>query len=265
MKKKVTVLMAFFLCLIPNLATVNASDVSYLKVDSEGREFPDEFESYEHYRNVPDYYTEEHQQELANKIADSENYLEQRKKMRAGKTRKLDVPLHYQIKSYYCGPAVAEMIIDYKLGLGKSPNQETLADEGKSMSTAVNLKTALLGYTNVGDLARVLKKYTGANYQSQNVNEYALANALITDIDAGFPLALNPRTDRFTEYLGDKLQHFQVANGYSYEFSGSQGYDKLFYLDSFKDNRYPKAYGRHSIRISEMEKALKDNYGLYIW
>lgn len=263
---KKTLAFALLLSILSNTCIINANESHFYKTDIDGNTFPDEFESFRQYENAPDYYTKEHQKQLATKIEESENYLQNKKLTRSGGgTKKLDVPLHYQIREYYCAPAVAEMIIDYKLGRGKSPNQETLADEGKDLAHSVNLKTWALGYTNVGDLTTVLRKYTKANYQTQNVNDYALGNALVTDIDANYPLALNPRTKRFSEYKGANLQHFQVANGYSYEFSGSSGYSKLYYLDSYKNSQYPKAYGRHSIKTDIMQSALKDNYGLYIW
>ena len=180
------------------------------------------------------YYSEEHQNNLKAKF-EKMNIIAPR-----DATKLLSIPHYTQDNSTYCGPASAQVIIQYIAG--QYIGQKTLADQ---MGTGVN-------GTNVDSYTPILAAYTGLNYEFTNNNQYYFYNNMVQDINGNCPITYD--VDPYYFDIGySHMGHYVVGNGYG---AG----DICYYWDvngNFADQWH--------ISASEMSQALNGNGGYYVW
>lgn len=86
---------------------------------------------------------------------------------------------HYtQSTSTWCGPAAAQMLINYVTG--STPSQATLASELKTNVGKIG--------TYVNDMQSVIASYTGLPYEVSDVAYGNFYNNVKTDFDADYPV-----------------------------------------------------------------------------
>lgn len=181
------------------------------------------------------YNSDEHQEALKEKISKVSI-----KSPRAA-TKLLSTPQYTQEKSFYCGPASAQIIIQYLTGTKYS--QDYLAGQ---MGT-VDPKG-----TYIDALAPQLVRFTGLNYEVTNNYQYYFYNNMVQDINAGDPIVYDVDPYYFGVGYGH-MGHFVVGNGY--------GTESMCYYWDVNGNMADEWH----ISASEMSQALNANGGYYVW
>jgi uncharacterized protein YvpB len=129
------------------------------------------------------------------------------------------VPMHFQINSYYCGPAALEMILDFygphisqneiaEVARTYEPNSGTFCDDmrrashysNNSHSRGREIPGGLTGYT--------LRRIGYASFES-NLNNITCLRELI---DLGYPILIITWSSEAHEY-----KHFRVVTGYDHQ------------------------------------------------
>lgn len=122
--------------------------------------------------------------------------------------RVLNVPVMYQETDYYCGPAVAQMIIKHVTG--RTIPQSTLA---RDMGTTKENGTGYWALGNELNAYRGLIDY----YAVRNTNERDFFTSLEKTIDDNHPIViLINHTQRFDSGYGFDGGHFILGRGYDH-------------------------------------------------
>ena len=130
-----------------------------------------------------------------------------------------NVPQHYQINNYYCGPAALEMIFDYygpdisqdeiaEVARTYEPNGGTFWDDMRraghfselSLSRGWELPGSITGYTK--------RKIGYASFETYLNNASCLKNL----IDSGYPILIITWSSEAHDY-----KHFRVVTGYNHQ------------------------------------------------
>ncbi len=202
---------------------------------------------------VPDYYTEEYQQEVKAVVAEAEAYLENKLRLRTGAKKYLSVPLYKQIKDYYCGVASAQMVLEFLKAPGEIDQEKLAADD--------YFETDKKGSTRVYNLVNGLNNRLGSKkYMSILIDDLAFATGLIYSIDAEYPVVCHVDTRKLPAYSGYSCGHYVVATGYNYG-SVPSSQSNVRYNDPNYDNKY---YGRFDVDFGVMESAIDARSGYYI-
>ena len=156
---------------------------------------------------------------------------------------RMNIKHRKQYTNTWCGPATAQMIIEYVTGV--IVTQGDLAVEARTDVGKVG--------TYVDDLAIVVATYTDVPYESASVYNGNFYNNVKTDFDHDFPVAYDVDAYVLDKFYGKPTGHYLVGAGYSS--SGS-----LYFVDPFKDSDYNGTASQ-----SLMLEALKGNGGYYIY
>jgi hypothetical protein len=182
--------------------------------------------------------------------------------------RVLNVPTYKQEKSYWCGPACLQMVIKYVTG--STISQATLASEAGT--------TATHG-TFVYRMAEALRA-NSVNSKYYSIYDVDFDTTLRSSLDKRIPAIAHLCTRYLPVYNGKNYGHYVVLRGrYIYinapgiepqsvketcggELAQAIYINNVYYTDPF-DGR-PGVYGRHTVPLSVMLMAIKDNAGYFI-
>lgn len=169
----------------------------------------------------------------------------------AGGGKKLSISIVKQKNSYFCGPALAFMVINYIKG--KSPTQSVLAS---------NMGTTKESGTYVYRLAAEVKKQTGKNYIYSLLKDVNFSNTIISNINNDIPLIFHTLTNKLNKNYSFSNGHYVVGSGYEWYAMGSSGYSNVYYIDPWTNNLI---HGEHILSISKMQEAINARAGYFIW
>jgi len=130
-----------------------------------------------------------------------------------------NVPQHYQINNYYCGPAALEMIFDYygsdisqneiaEVARTYLPNGGTYWDDMRRAGHFSNLSQSQ-GWEMSGSINGYTKRKIGyASFETYLNNASCLKNL----IDSGYPILIITWSSEAHDY-----KHFRVVTGYNHQ------------------------------------------------
>ncbi|MGC2871698.1 C39 family peptidase [Ihubacter sp. mB4P-1] len=192
----------------------------------------------------PGYYTEKNQKEVAELRQRVEEYLKNNVSVNATR-RMLEVTMYQQEKTYYCGPATAQMVIYY--GGFHLYSQDTLANY---------MQTNRADGTYVYQIRKGINNYwSKGNYREVTTSEMKFSSSLVYSIDKGRPVPCHVMTGRLPSYDGYSVGHYVLARGYDSSES------RVYYIDPHYDSAH---YGKHYCTYTKMSNAINDNAGYYI-
>ncbi len=168
-------------------------------------------------------------------------------------TQTLNVPLHQQAETYYCGPACGKMVIDYLQPQNLTQGAVARKMETDSDGTIVYKLTNGLNYYLSGD-----------PYSYVSTSEIAFASGLVYSIDNGYPVVCHVQTNELPIYEGYTSGHYVVATGYyiaQYNQNSASDVRTVYYNDP--NYRYA-FYGCKSCPINDMRLAINSQSGFYI-
>lgn len=172
-------------------------------------------------------------------------------------------PVHQQEKSYWCGPAVAQGVIEFSRGYTLS--QSSLAERMNTNSDS-GTYVYILSQT-LTDIAGAAHEY-GYEYISTSASDSKIYNIVRDSINSYVPVVLHARTRTLYKYNGKNLGHYLTAIGYyasDIESPNGTIYDYYLY---YADNFYAD-YGRGSVlgiwkdSLENVAATVKGRYIIY--
>lgn len=162
----------------------------------------------------------------------------------------LEIPLYQQEKTYYCGPATIQMVLDY-FNITKSQNE--IAEVVHTDSTGTMVYRMRDGLNELGFV----------KYEYVATDEIAFGTGLMYSINNNVPVICHVKTGTLPNYAdGKDTGHYVVADGYMWAQGSSAGGTSLVY---YNDPHYnDKYFGSYSCGWEVMEGAIERNAGYYI-
>lgn len=164
-----------------------------------------------------------------------------------------------QETTYYCGPASAYQLLNYK-GVSKNPNDGRSLTQG---NLASDLGTTTDGTPWGSNWSTTLRNWSGAawavlSHPSTNDVWYKTT----ADVDANWPLIYDTHISSSTAYLPGydtyEWWHYVTGDGYYWNEYGAKD---IHYVDP---NRYRSgAYGPHWVSVDTMAKVVYDRGIVY--
>lgn len=214
--------------------------------------------------------TDEEINELRNSIEYQNDIKEIRQNMNnypslvSGSYKKLNVPDYFQETYYYCGPATAQILLEYVTNKKYSQNE---------LANYMNVTES--SGANISSLTRTINDYIGTNmYKTVHKNDISFSYGLSYSIDKDYPVIIHVRPDGGRlpgwENFDFEVGHFIVGNGYSIGFSGSASSSDVYYFDPYDPQSIGQdlqfeydTFGQKMTSISRMERAMNDKSGFY--
>ncbi|MBV7362989.1 S-layer homology domain-containing protein [Actinomycetaceae bacterium TAE3-ERU4] len=138
-----------------------------------------------------------------------------------GSTRRHNVPWHGQQTNYYCGPASAQMILDYR---GKHRAIDSTQLSQRALASNKYLKTDQYGYTSfhTSALSRGINKWVGKEIYKQRhtPNHNQVREAILKSFHQGWPVVVDSQERRggphFNGHNNATFSHIMVIDSYDY-------------------------------------------------
>ncbi len=233
--KKITSILIAFILMLSSILTVNAAN-DEPEIDL---------------IQTPDYYDSQRIKEEEEKYKFAELYLSQKIMPYAGGRKTLNVTTRKQENDYFCGPAVAQMAIEFVSK--KFVSQSTLA---------ANMGTTSKDGTLVYRLKDEIKAQTKKNYVVSHISDRYFSTPLINNIDANLPVVFHVKTKKLNDKYTFDSGHYVLGIGYYWFAQGSTGANDVTYIDPWYG---AGILGRRTVSFDKMESAIKANAGYYIW
>lgn len=201
--------------------------------------------------HAPDYYSVERLEEEKEKYSKAKTYLDSKIVPFSGGSKTLNVTTRKQENDYYCGPAVAQMVIEF---VSKKFITQT--------QLAKNMGTVRGSGTYVYRLAQELRAQTNKGYGYSHIESRSLQTPYLSNIDANLPVVFHVMTQTLNPNYRFDNGHYVLGIGYYWYAQGGTGNTSLTYIDPWYE---PGFLGRKTISFSGMERAVRANAGFYIW
>lgn len=146
-----------------------------------------------------------------------------------------------QEKTYYCGPASALALIDYRWA---TPYQSKLAADWDPDNQSYGMNTEKYKGTTSPDMARSINYHIGSNYYtaSKVSDKDTLRRYITNDVGNDYPVNLLVDTKYFSWYKGKSFSHFVTVFGYHADSLDSPRYISLDIADPHYSDSY---FGKH--------------------
>ncbi|WP_374020827.1 C39 family peptidase [Paenibacillus thiaminolyticus] len=148
-----------------------------------------------------------------------------------------------QEKTYYCGPASALALINYRWA---TPHQSKLAADWDPKNKSYGMNTEKYKGTTSPDMARSINYHIGSNYYtaSKVSDKDTLRRYIINDVGNDYPVNLLVDTKHFSWYNGKSFSHFVTVFGYHADSLDNPSNVSLDIADPHYSDSY---FGKHYV------------------
>jgi len=197
------------------------------------------------------YMTSEHQEKIEELKKKVDDYVNSNISTYSGVSGRLNVPLYQQTKTNNCSSACIQMVVNY---LSASPyEQEDIMDYQKAKY--------LKEWTYVYAVTGTLNHYVGG-YEHIRTSDIAFTTAIQYSIGQNRPIICQVNTAELPNYTDGKgCNHYVVATGYYFAYSGSSYRDEVYYNDPHYDEDY---FGRFTCTAAQMSSCINAHSKYYI-
>lgn len=203
--------------------------------------------------HAPDRYDPERMAKEEKKYNDAVEYLNNKRQAYTSGQKILTVYQAVQERSYWCGPASAQIVIKYPEVDGRLISQSTLATDMGTDDTG----------TYVYKLAHEVWAYShNYDYGYSHMADRHFSNILVKNIDDGHPIIFHVNTKTLNAKYSFDTGHYVVGHGYYWDYSNGSGYSSVSYYDPWYGSDIT---GTRTISIDIMAAAINNQAGFFIW